>query len=163
MAKLKNKIQKKLGAKTRELLAGPPPQNLPPQTQQPQQQIFPKIPGISVIIPMYNAERYIKSCIMSVLRQTLQDFELICVDDCSTDNTVQVVMELAQKDSRIRLVKLAQNSGGASEPRNMGLRLSRGKYIMFLDADDMYTPTALEELGMIAEKWQADVVHTEQV
>lgn len=123
----------------------------------------PRLPMVSVIIPMYNAQRYIKSCVQSVLDQTMPEFEIICVDDRSTDDTVKIVAEMAQQDKRIRLVRLAKNSGGASEPRNTGLRLSRGKYIGFLDSDDMYTRTALAELVPIAEKFQADVIHTEQV
>ena len=124
---------------------------------------IPRLPGVSVIIPMFNSQRYIQSCIMSVLNQTFKEFEIICVDDCSTDDTVRIVMEMAQQDRRIRLVRHARNSGAASEPRNTGMRMSRGKYIAFLDSDDMYTPTALAELVSIGEKFQADVVHTEQV
>ena len=124
---------------------------------------IPLIPGVSVIIPMYNSARYIRSCVESVLNQTFREFEIICVDDCSTDETVKIVLEMAQQDRRIRLVRHAKNSGAASEPRNTGMRMSRGKYIAFLDSDDMYTPTALAELITIGEKWQADVVHTEQV
>ena len=133
-----------------------------PQPPQPPQNVA-ALPAVSVIIPMYNAERYIKSCVESVQRQTLANIEIICVDDCSTDNTFNIVLEMAQRDGRIKLARLAQNSGGASEPRNYGIRLSRGKYIAFLDSDDMYTKTAMEELALIAEKYQADVVHTEQV
>ncbi len=132
-----------------------------PQVQQVQQ--VPRLPAVSVILPMYNASRYITSCVKSVLNQTFGLFELICVDDCSTDDTVNIVAELAKSDGRIRIVRLPKNSGGASEPRNTGLRISRGKYIAFLDSDDMYTPTALAELVSVAEKWNADVVHTEQV
>ncbi len=132
-----------------------------PQVQQVQQ--VPRLPAVSVILPMYNASRYITSCVKSVLNQTFGLFELICVDDCSTDDTVNIVAELAKSDGRIKIVRLPKNSGGASEPRNTGLRISRGKYIAFLDSDDMYTPTALAELVSVAEKWNADVVHTEQV
>ena len=128
-----------------------------------QVQQVPALPAVSVILPMYNAARYIASCVKSVLNQTFGHFELICVDDCSTDDTVKIVTELAQSDGRIRIVRHKKNSGGASEPRNTGLRVSRGKYIAFLDSDDMYTPTALAELVSIAEKFQADVIHTEQV
>ena len=123
----------------------------------------PSIPAVSVIIPMYNSQRYIESCVMSVLNQSLKNLEVICVDDCSTDDTLKIVAEIAKRDNRVRFAKLAKNSGGASEPRNTGMRLSRGKYIAFLDSDDMYTPTAMQELFVIAEQWQADVVHTEQV
>ncbi len=124
---------------------------------------IPRLPGVSIVLPMYNAQRYIETCVQSALNQTFGDFELICVDDCSTDDTLKIVAALAQNDRRIKTVRLAKNSGGASEPRNTGIRMSRGKYIAFLDADDMYTPTALEELVTAAEKFQADVVHTEQV
>lgn len=133
------------------------------QAQQAQQIQVPRLPAVSVILPMYNASRYITSCVKSVLSQTFGLFELICVDDCSTDDTVKIVAELAKTDGRIRIVRLPKNSGGASEPRNTGLRISRGKYIAFLDSDDMYTRTALAELVSVAEKFQADVVHTEQV
>lgn len=123
----------------------------------------PSIPAVSVIIPMYNSQRYIKSCVTSVLNQTLRNLEVICVDDCSTDDTFKIVSEIAQKDKRVRVCKLPKNSGGASEPRNCGIRMSRGKYIAFLDSDDLYTPTAMQELFVLGEKWKADVVHTEQV
>ena len=149
MAKNRNKNQKHFSA----------PAPVAPQ----QAQVVPAIPAVSVIIPMYNSERYIKSCVESVLNQTLKNLEVICVDDCSTDNTFNIVLEMAKRDGRIRVAKLAQNSGGASEPRNYGMRLSRGKYIGFLDSDDLYTKTAMEELVTIGEKFQADVVHTEQV
>ncbi len=123
----------------------------------------PSLPGVSVIIPMYNSARYILTCLTSVLNQTFKNFEVICVDDASTDNTVEIVKKFAARDGRIKVIRLSKNSGGASEPRNTGIKLSRGKYIAFLDADDMYTKTALEELYTLAEKWRADVVHTEQV
>ena len=153
MSNQKNKIQKKMASKNVSAPATP----VAPATN------IPRLPGVSVIIPMYNSERYIRSCVGSVLNQTFKEFEIICVDDCSTDETVKIVMEMAQQDRRIRLVRHARNSGAASEPRNTGMRMSRGKYIAFLDSDDMYTPTALAELVSIGEKWQADVVHTEQV
>lgn len=159
MAKLKSKSQKKTASAPARQAAAPAKQFAPP----PPPANIPRLPGISVIIPTYNSARYIGSCIQSVLGQTFQDFEIIVVDDCSSDDTVRIVMEMAQRDGRIRLTRHAVNSGAASEPRNTGLRLSRGKYIGFLDSDDMYTPTALAELISVAEQWRADVVHTEQV
>lgn len=120
-------------------------------------------PIVSVILPMYNSERYIKSCIQSVREQTLKNFELICVDDCSTDKTVEIVSQLAKEDKRIKIVKRKNNSGTAGIPRNIGLRLSCGKYIAFIDSDDLYTKTALEELTNLANQYNADVVHTEQI
>ena len=124
---------------------------------------IPRLPDVSVIIPMYNAQRYIKSCVTSVLNQTFKNFEIICVDDRSTDDTFKIVSEMAAQDKRIRPIRMPRNSGGAGMPRNAGLRVSRGKYIGFLDSDDMYTRTALAELVEVAEKFQADVIHTEQV
>lgn len=152
MSNQKNKIQKRLAAK-----------NAPQAPKMPATVNIPRLPGVSVIIPMYNSQRYIQSCVMSVLNQTFRDFEVICVDDCSTDDTVKIVTELAKKDPRVKLVRHMKNSGAASQPRNTGIRMSRGKYIGFLDSDDMYTPTALAELVAEGEKWNADVVHTEQV
>ena len=157
MAKLKTKTHKKAKPATPAPAQQQAPQPAPPPPN------IPRLPAVSVIIPMYNSARYIGSCIQSVLGQTFGEFEIICVDDCSTDDTVRIVAEMAQRDGRIRLVRHAKNSGAASEPRNTGLRMSRGKYIGFLDSDDMYTPTALAELVSVAEQWRADVVHTEQV
>ena len=151
MANVKNKNHKRPAPKTPVATQPAAPVNIP------------RLPGVSVILPMYNAQRYIETCVRSVLNQTFGDFELICVDDCSTDETLKIVIGLAQQDRRIKIVRHAKNSGAASEPRNTGIRMSRGKYIAFLDSDDMYTPTALAELVSAAEKFQADVVHTEQV
>ena len=159
MSKFKNKQHHKHDEKSVEKSAV---QTQAQPVQQQAQQV-PRLPAVSVILPMYNSARYIRSCVESVLNQTFGLFELICVDDCSTDDTVKIVAEMAQKDGRIKIVRLAKNSGGASEPRNTGLRMSRGKYIAFLDSDDMYTRTALAELVSVAEKFKADVVHTEQV
>jgi len=151
MANVKNKSHKKNTPK------------MPVATQPAVPVNIPRLPGVSVILPMYNAQRYIETCVRSVLNQTFGDFELICVDDCSSDETLKIVIALAQQDRRIKIVRHQKNSGAASEPRNTGIRMSRGKYIAFLDSDDMYTPTALAELVAAAEKFQADVVHTEQV
>lgn len=158
MAKQKGKPQKK----ARPTPPAPAAQQPAPQPAPPPVNI-PHLPAISVIIPTYNSARYIGSCIQSVLGQTFGAFEIIVVDDGSTDDTVRIVAEMAQRDGRIRLTRHMKNSGAASAPRNTGLRMSRGKYIGFLDSDDMYTPTALAELISIAEQWRADVVHTEQV
>ena len=124
---------------------------------------FNKIPTISVIIPLYNAEKYIAQCLGSILNQTFQDFEVIVVDDCSTDNSVAIVEKMAEKSNgKITLVKSRKNSGGSAVPRNIGLGLSRGKYILFIDNDDMIVNNALEMLYNIAEQTQADVLHAEK-
>lgn len=124
-----------------------------------------KIPLVSVIIPMYNAARFISQTLESLLYQTMKDFEVVVVDDCSTDNSVEVVKNFAPKFSVgggvLHIIKLSENSGSPSLPRNVGIQFARGKYIAFLDSDDLFTKTALEELTTLAEDYQADVVHTD--
>ena len=125
-----------------------------------------KIPAISVIIPMYNAEKYIGECLESILNQTFQDFEVIVVDDCSTDNSCKIVEDYEKKfnvgeHGTLRLVRLETNSGAPGVPNNTGLALSRGEYISFIEADDAITNTAYEELYPIAKKFDADVVQCE--
>ena len=128
-----------------------------------------RLPAISVIIPMYNAEKYIEQCLDSVLTQTFTDYEVIVADDCSTDRSVELVTKiisdrLTQGGGRknIRLTKLLENSGGAALPRNHALKLSRGKYVFFLDGDDIITTDALQKLHTAAEHTNADVVHVEK-
>ena len=120
-------------------------------------------PKISVIIPLYNAERFIRQCLISVLASKFKDYEVVVVDDCSIDNSVAEVMKLAPHfDGRLKIFRLETNSGGAGFPRNVGIRHAAGKYICFLDADDFLLPTALGNFFDAAEEYQADVVHTEK-
>ena len=122
-----------------------------------------EFPAISVIIPMYNVEKYVAECLDSLLAQTFQNFEVIVVDDCSTDNSVEIVESYAPKfDGRLKLVSMEENSGYAGFPRNKGIELARGEYLYFLDPDDTITPTALEELYTAAKYYNADVVHCEK-
>ena len=122
-----------------------------------------KAPAISIIIPMYNTEKYITQCLESVAGQTFKDYEVIVIDDCSTDNSVAVVEKLSSAfDGRLQLLKLKKNNGSPGIPRNKGLKQAKGKYITFLDSDDMLIDTALEELFNIAEQTQADVLHANQ-
>ena len=119
-------------------------------------------PAVSVIIPLYNAEKYIGECLDSVLNQTFQNFELIVVDDCSTDSSCAIVESYAEKfGGRLTLSHMEKNTGSGAMPRNKGLLLARGKYIAFLDNDDFYTKTALEELYTLAKDFDADVVYCE--
>ena len=126
-----------------------------------------KIPLVSVIIPMYNSARFIPQTLESLLYQTLKDFEVIVVDDCSSDNSVEVVESLMPKFisgggyQKLHIVKLPKNSGTSGTVRNYGIQFARGKYIAFLDSDDLYTKTTLEELTTLAEKSQAEIVHME--
>ena len=122
-----------------------------------------KIPLVSVIIPMYNAEKFIAQTLESLLYQTMTDFEVVVVNDCSTDNSVEVVESFAEKfNGRLHIINLPENSGGASLPRNVGIPFAHGKYIAFLDSDDLFTTTALEEFTTLAEKFQADVINTNE-
>ena len=116
--------------------------------------------GVSVIVALYNAENYIGACLDSLLAQTFKDFEVIVVDDCSTDNSAALVEEFAPKfEGRLKLFKSKKNSGYPGAPRNTALKCARGKYLTFLDSDDFFTPTALEEIYKIAEETGAEVVH----
>ena len=118
-----------------------------------------KIYSVSVIIPMYNAEEFIGECLESLLIQTFQNFEVIVVDDCSTDNSVAIVKNYSLKfGNRLILTHTEKNSGGGGEPRNIGLSLANGEYIQFLDADDFILLTALETLYNVAKEYDADIV-----
>ena len=124
-----------------------------------------KIPLVSVIIPMFNAARFIPQTLKSLLAQTLKDFEVIIVDDCSTDSSVEVVENFMNafvaEGIRLHLIESPTNSGAPGFPRNIGIQFACGKYVAFLDSDDLLTPTALEELATLAKATEADVVHTE--
>ena len=120
-------------------------------------------PAISIVIPLYNAEKFIGECLESVLQQTFQDFEVIVVDDCSTDNSVAVVEKfLPQFSGRLKNISTEKNSGNPATPQNIGIKNACGKYLFLLDNDDAITKTALAELYDVAEKFQADVVHCEK-
>ena len=118
--------------------------------------------AVSVVIPMYNVEEFIGECLDSLLMQTLQDFEVIVVDDCSTDDSVKIVQEYAPKfNGRLYLTNTEKNSdGGGNVPRNMGLMFASGDYIYFMDADDMILNTALETFYKAAILYDAEVVYT---
>lgn len=101
-------------------------------------------PLISVITPSYHSARFIRETIESVLAQTYTNWEMIIVDDCSTDDTVEIVKEYTERDQRIRLFQLKQNSGTAVA-RNLAIDMSRGRYLAFLDSDDQWLPKKLEK------------------
>lgn len=120
------------------------------------------IPAVSVIIPLYNAEKYIGDCLNSLIAQTFTDFEVIVVDDCSTDSSPAIVQSYAEKfGGRLTFTRLQKNSGNAGyTARNRGFSFSRGEYVFFMDSDDFITKTAFEELYTAAKKFDADVVYT---
>lgn len=110
---------------------------------------------VSVIIPVYNGEKYVTKCVESVLNQSMQDYEIILVDDGSTDNSASICNDLAVDNSKIRVFH--QKNMGVSAARNTGLANSCGDFVTFLDADDMLTPNALEHLVIAMNENSADM------
>lgn len=113
---------------------------------------------ISVIIPVYQAEKSIRQCIDSVLQQNIQSLEIICIDDGSDDKSPEILSEYANADSRITI--LSQNNMFAGVARNRGLDIAKGDYVTFLDADDFYLPGALEKMLSSVKKHKLDFLKT---
>ena len=111
------------------------------------------MPKVSVLVAVYNAEKYLRTCIDSLLNQSLKDIEVVCVDDASTDNSLALLNEYAAKDSRLKVVTLAENSG-ISHTRNVALGMSTGEYVCMVDSDDWLSTDALQ--------LAAEVLDTEQ-
>jgi len=99
---------------------------------------------VSIITSCFNSEKYISQAIESVLAQTYQHWEMLIVDDCSVDNSVLIINRYLEKDKRIKLFVNGKNSKSPVEPRNIGIKNARGRYIAFLDSDDIWLPTKLE-------------------
>lgn len=98
---------------------------------------------VSVLVAVYNASAYLPVCLDSLLNQTLKDIQVVCIDDCSTDNSLAILDDYARKDNRIDVVRLSKN-GGQAHARNEGLKVASGDYVCMLDADDWFSPDALE-------------------
>ena len=113
-------------------------------------------PAVSVIVPCYNAEAYLASCAESVFAQTEQSWELLLVNDGSTDGTPALCRALAEKDGRVRVIE--QENAGVSAARNAGLNAAQGEYVLFLDSDDACTPGAFAALLAAARRENADIV-----
>ena len=109
------------------------------------------MPEISVIVPVYKAEQYLKRCVKSILEQTYQDFELILVDDGSPDNSPSLCDEWAKNDNRIHVIH--KENGGASSARNAGLKAAKGNWIAFTDSDDWLDRDALKTLYDLANQY----------
>ena len=112
-------------------------------------------PVISVIIPVYNSEKYLTECLESLLLQTLTEAEYIFIDDSSEDSSAHIVEFYSRIDSRVKLMH--QSHGFAGKARNLGIKNSKGKYITFLDSDDLFMPNALKELYKCAASMNADI------
>ena len=119
--------------------------------------LLPESPKVSVIIPVYNVEKYIVECISSVQSQTLNNIEIICVNDGSTDNSLVFLRDLARDDKRIKIINTL--NGGRSSARNIGVEKARGKYIYFLDGDDFIIKDTLLTLYEECEKNELDIVY----
>lgn len=113
--------------------------------------------AVSVIIPIYNVEAYLEDCLKSVICQTMSEIEIICINDCSTDKSGEIVKSCMKEDKRIILIENDRNMG-LSESRNRGLEIASGKYIYFLDSDDFIALNALEKLYLTAESDELDLV-----
>ena len=115
-------------------------------------------PLVSVVMPAYNAEAFIAEAIASVQAQTVTDWELLVVDDCSKDGTCRIVSEMAEEDPRIQLI-VNEHNMGAAKTRNHGLELCRGEYVALLDSDDYWYPEFLEKLLDCAQRTKADICY----
>lgn len=113
-------------------------------------------PFVSIIVPVYNAEKNISRCIESVLNQTYKDFELILMDDGSTDSSGKICDEYAAKDERVRVVHKANS--GVSDTRNQGIAIAKGEYLQFIDSDDWITQDATGHFVRMAQEYECDMV-----
>lgn len=111
---------------------------------------------ISIIIPVYNKEKYLDKSIKSILNQTYENFELIIINDGSTDNSSTICHKFEQKDKRIKVIDT--ENYGVSNARNIGLKKAKGKYIQFIDADDYIENNMLENMVKIVEKYNPDII-----
>ena len=114
------------------------------------------LPKISIVIPVYNVEKYLRQCLESVINQTLQDIEIICVDDGSTDNSLKILRDYASKDRRIKI--LTQRNKYAGIARNKGLRVAKGEYVHFLDSDDWIEKDTYEKAYKLLIESGADLI-----
>lgn len=112
---------------------------------------------ISIIMPLFNAAKYLPEALQSVLNQTYREFELICIDDCSTDDTAEILMNFQRKDERIKVLENKERLG-AGPSRNRGLKAAKGKYVIFLDGDDIFEEELLEKANAAMERYQTDIV-----
>ena len=112
-------------------------------------------PVISLIIPIYNVEKFLEHTLESVQNQTLRDFEAICVNDGSSDSSADIIKKFAEKDKRFKF--LDKKNGGVGSARNLGLKTAKGKYVMFLDGDDYLHPQAMEVAVAVIKREKTDI------
>ena len=110
---------------------------------------------ISIIVPIYNVEKYLRQCLDSILNQTYQNFECLLINDGSPDNSADICREYVEKDSRFKYFE--KENGGLSDARNYGIRQSKGSYLTFVDSDDWLEHGALDRLYGALKKENADI------
>ena len=115
------------------------------------------IPKVSIIIPVYNVEPYLKQCLDSVINQTLKDIEIIVINDCSTDNSLQIIKDFTDKHKNIKIIDNKKNEG-LYKTRNMGLEIATGQYIGFVDSDDYIEKNMYEIMYLKAKDTNADII-----
>lgn len=113
---------------------------------------------VSVITPVYNAHLFLKESIQSVINQSYNNWELLIIDDCSTDNSISIIQKFLQIDSRIKYFKTNTPSGSPILPRNIGIENAKGRYIAFLDSDDAWLPNKLETQLKMFEQYEDMVI-----
>ena len=116
---------------------------------------------VSIIVPVYNIEKYLAKCLDSLINQTLEDIEIICVNDGSTDNSAEILNEYAQKDCRIKIIN--QDNAGLSAARNTGINAANGEYIGYVDSDDWIDLNFYEKLYNAAKDTDADIVKLQEL
>ncbi|MDR1527430.1 MAG: glycosyltransferase [Dysgonamonadaceae bacterium] len=113
---------------------------------------------VSVIVPVYNVAKYLPACIDSIVSQSLQDIEIICINDGSTDHCAEILEQYARKDSRVQVI--TQTNQGLSNARNTGIARAQGEYVGLVDSDDVILPDFFEKLYSAAKKQDADIAVT---
>ena len=114
-------------------------------------------PRISVIIPVYNTEPYLHTCLDSICNQTLRDIEIICINDCSPDKSLKILQEYALKDNRIKIIDFDENKGAATA-RNEGIKIAKGEYISFVDSDDYIDTEFLSKLYALSDNNNTEII-----
>ncbi|WP_157151027.1 glycosyltransferase family 2 protein [Brachyspira sp. SAP_772] len=114
---------------------------------------------VSVVVPIYNVENYLEKCLDTIINQTLKEIEIICIDDCGKDNSVNILREYAKKDNRIKIISHKENKG-LGIARNTGIKEAKGEYISFIDSDDFISKDFLYNLYNTAKKYDSDIVNT---
>lgn len=119
-------------------------------------------PRVSIIIPIYNVEEYIDDCLYSVLNQTYSNIEILCIDDCGKDDSMNHVEKMAENDERFKILVHSHNRGQAAA-RNTGLEAASGKYVFFLDSDDVIIKNTIERMVLLSEEYSLDAIRATMI